>query len=188
MYSYQDIYNVLLQLFRRNSEAAASWSHKPMARKLWQSISSMQLSNSMWGFWHRTIQVAYKRSIQFAEQLLVTGLVNGITAKPTKLQEASKYVFKDYQGAQWKKKIKSKETDHKVGLFLNQTVERSSNTTVSSAGVKNERGRWHSKDAEEAKHSLMWRWCTICSTSTQAIPQQNTVSWPYTRNWRLQHQ
>lgn len=39
------------------------------------------------------------------------------------------------------KKIKSKETDHKVGLFLNQTVERSSNTTVSSAGVKNERGR-----------------------------------------------
>lgn len=72
-------------------------------------------------------------------------------------------------------------------FFFNQTVERSSNTTVSSAGVKNEGGRWHSKDAEEAKHSLMWRWCTIWSTSTQTIPQQNTVFWPYTRNWRLQH-
>lgn len=41
------------------------------------------------------------------------------------------------------KKIKSKETDHRVFFFffLNQTVERSSDATVSSAGVTNEGGR-----------------------------------------------
>lgn len=158
-----------------------------MPRKLWQSISSKRVT-ACEGAGTDTHKWLIKEGYNL--QLLVTRLVNGITAKPTKLQEASKYVFKDYQGAQGKKKSNQKLkliTRWFFFFFLHQTVERSSNATVSSAGVKNEGGRWHSKDAEEAKHSLMWRWCTIWSTSTQVIPQQNTVSWPYTRNWRLQH-
>lgn len=76
-----------------------------MPRKLWQSISSKRVT-ACEGAGTDTHKWLIKEG--FNLQLLVTRLVNGITAKPTKLQEASKYVFKDYQGAQGKKKSNQK--------------------------------------------------------------------------------